>query len=62
MLQFFFTEQTAPVNTDGSATLGATPSFGFGFDEMLQTEGFDVSEIFEHAHVVVCPVAFIELL
>jgi len=50
------------MNTDSSATLGATPTFGFDFDEVFQTEGFDVSEIFEHAHVVICPVTFVELL
>jgi hypothetical protein len=49
------------VNTDGPATLGATPSPGFGFDEVFQSKGFDVSEIFEHAHVVLRPVALVEL-
>jgi len=62
VLQFFFTGQTTPVNTDGPATLGATPPFGFGFDEVFQTEGFNVFEIFEHAHVVLCPVTLVELL
>jgi len=50
------------MNTDSSATLGATPPFGFSFDEVFQTEGFNVFEIFEHAHVVFRSVTFVELL
>lgn len=45
---------------DGVSALRAFPSFSFSIHELFHTVLFDVVLVLYHAHMVPCPVAFID--
>ena len=49
------------VDIDRSAAGPACPALPFAFHKCTDSVFFDCCEVFEHAHVVFCPVARIEL-
>ena len=51
----------ALMDANGSAAVRTEPSFMFFSQEFSDAEFFDIEKVFDHAHVVLGPVSFIEM-
>jgi hypothetical protein len=49
------------MHTNRASTFGTSPSYFFIRDKFVYVELFKILKIFDHTHVVFCPVSFIQM-